>query len=117
VGCLGCGDDMKPIVLSLAKSDLKEIRERLVEFGNIPPKKFRDSFTWLCSNITSMPYMYPKYELNPNYHKAVIEYDYLVFYKVEKVNKKDRAMIYRVLHGKRDVSPLLESLEMDSIIT
>jgi len=102
---------MKPIVLSLAKSDLKEIHERLVEFGNIPPKKFRDSFSGLCSNITSMPYMYPKYELNPNYHKAVIEYDYFVFYKVEKSGNKERAAIYRVLHGKRDISPLIENLK------
>ena len=100
---------MKPIILKLARDDLKEIRDRLVEFGNNPPRKFKDSFTVFCANITSMPYMYPQYDLNPKYRKAVIEYDYLVFYQVEKIGGKDRARIYRVLHGKRDILPLLDS--------
>ena len=100
---------MKPIVLRLARDDLKEIRDRLAEFGNNPPRKFRDSFTVFCANVTSMPHMYPQYDLNQKYRKAVIEYDYLVFYQVEKTQGKDRAKIYRVLHGKRDILPLLDS--------
>jgi len=100
---------MKPIVLRLARDDLKEIRDRLAEFGNNTPRKFRDSFTVFCTNVTSMPYMYPQYDLNPKYRKAVIEYDYLVFYQVEKKGSKNRAKIYRVLHGKRDILPLLNA--------
>jgi len=100
---------MKPIILKLARDDLKEIHNRLVEFGNIPPKKFRDSFTTFCANITSIPFMYPEYELNSRYRKAVIKYDYIVFYKIEKINNKDRARIYRVLHGKQDILPLLNA--------
>jgi len=98
---------MKPIILRLARDDLKEIHERLIEFGRIPPKKFRDSFTTFCTNVTSMPYMYPEYEINPKYRKAVIEYDYLVFYQIEKDSSKEKVKIYRVLHGKRDILPLL----------
>ena len=100
---------MKPIILKLARDDLKEIHNRLVEFGYTPPKKFRDSFTTFCTNITGMPFMYPEYDLNSKYRKAVIEYDYLVFYQIEKINNKDRAKIYRVLHGKRDILPLLDA--------
>ena len=100
---------MKPVILRLAKNDLKEIHIRLSEYGKTPPKKFRDSFITFCTNVTSMPLMYPKYEYNSKYHKAVIEYDYLVFYMVEKVSDNDRVRIFRVLHGKRDIIPLLDS--------
>ena len=99
---------MKPVILRLAKDDIKEVHDRLAEFGNTPLKKFRDSFTTFCTNVTNMPLMYPKYELNPKYHKAVIEYDYIVFYQTESVGSKDRAKVYRVLHGKRDILPLLK---------
>lgn len=98
---------MKPIVLSLARDDLKEIHDRLIEFGNTPPAKFRDSFVKFCSNVTSMPLMYPQYDHVPKYRKAVIEYDYIVFYQVENIGCKARAKIYRVLHGKRDIVSLL----------
>ena len=60
-------------------------------------------------NITTMPYMYPEYDQNPKYRKAVVEYDYLVFYQIEQIENKDRARIFRVLHGKRDIVPILES--------
>jgi len=100
---------MKPIILKLARDDLKEIHNRLVDFGNTPSKKFRDSFTTFCANITGMPFMYPEYDLNPNYRKAVIKYDYLVFYQVEKTDNKNRVKVYRVLHGKQDILPLLDT--------
>ena len=102
---------MKPIVLRLARDDLKEIRDRLAEYGNNPPKKFRESFSTFCANVTEMPYMYTTYDQNPVYRKAVIVFDYLVFYQVEKINNKDRAKIYRVLHGKRDIISLLDNEE------
>jgi hypothetical protein len=35
---------MKPVILKLARDDLKGIHERLSEFGTNPPKKFRASF-------------------------------------------------------------------------
>ena len=107
MGCLGYGDYMKPIILKLARDDLKEIHERLIEYGNNPSKKLKDSFKAFCSNVTTMPYMYPIYDQNPKYRKAIIEYDYLVFFQIDK--NKDRAMIYRVLHGKRDIVSILDS--------
>ena len=100
---------MKPIVLRLARDDLKEIHGRLAEFGINPPRKFRESFSTFCSNVSEMPYMYPQYDQNPAYRKAVIEYDYLIFYQVEKVNNLDRVKVYRILHGKRDIMYVLEN--------
>jgi len=97
---------MKPVVLKLARDDLREIREYLSEFGVTPPKRFRESFEKFCSQVENMPYIYSQYDPIPKYRKAVIEYDYLVFYQVEESN--GRAKVYRVLHGKRDIEILLD---------
>ena len=75
---------MKPLVLKLARDDLREIHERLSEFGANTPKKFRESFEKFCIQAENMPYIYSRYEPNPKYRRAVIEYDYLVFYQVEE---------------------------------
>ena len=96
---------MKPIILKLARDDLKGIHEYLSEFGDNPPKKLRKSFEDVCSRVAEMPYIYAQYEPEPKYRRAVIEYDYLVFYQVEE--SSGRVKIYRVLHGKRDILPLL----------
>jgi len=100
---------MNPIILKLAKDDLKEIHDRLVEFGDNPPQKFKKSFKTFCSNVMNTPYMYPPYDVIPKYRRAVIEYDYLVFYQVEKTGGNSKVKIYRVLHGKRDVPPLIDA--------
>ncbi|MCL2289204.1 MAG: type II toxin-antitoxin system RelE/ParE family toxin [Bacteroidetes bacterium] len=97
---------MKVSILSIAKNDLKEIRLFLSEYGEIPPKKFRDSFEKFCAQVVAMPYMFSQYEYNPSYRKAVIIFDYLVFYRVDE--SKGKIMIYRVLHGKRNIVPLLD---------
>jgi plasmid stabilization system protein ParE len=104
---------MKPIILRLARDDLKEIHDRLAEYGITPQKRFRDSFSAFCANVTSMPYMYPQYDQSPKYRKATIEYGYLVFYEVDKFSGKDRAKVYRVLHGKRNIVPLLDTTGME----
>ena len=95
-----------PIILKLAVDDIKGIREDLSEFGAYPPKKFRGSFEKFCINVTNMPLMYSQYEYNVEYRSAVIAYDYIVFYKVDPFD--NRVRIYRVLHGKRNIVPMLE---------
>jgi len=96
---------MKLSILSLAKNDLKDIRSYLSEYGETPPKKFRKSFEKFCSQVVDMPYMFNPYEHDPNYRKAVIIFDYLIFYKVDE--SKGKVMVYRILHSKRNVKPLL----------
>jgi len=97
---------MKPVVLKLARDDLREIREHLSEFGENPSKRFRESFEKFCVQAENMPYIYSRYGPNPNYRRAVIKYNYLVFYQVEE--SSGRVKVYRVLHGKRDIDMLLE---------
>ena len=95
---------MRISILKLARNDLKEIRDYLSGFGENPPRKFREDFKRFCSQVAEMPNMYSVYELNSNYRKAVIIYDYLVFYKVEHDKE---IKIYRVLHGRRNAEILL----------
>ena len=108
MGQLGFRVNMKPVVLKTARDDLKEIRASLSEYGNTPPKKFRESFEKFCENVEDMPYMHSVYGPNAKYRRAVIEYDYLVFYQIEESSQ--RVKIYRVLHGKRDIERTLGSL-------
>jgi len=96
---------LKIIILSTAKDDLKEIHGYLSEFGDTPIKKFKQSFIDFISRVEKTPLLYAQYEYNPIYRRAVIEYGYLVFYRV---GDDKTIRIYRVLHGKRDVAPLPE---------
>ena len=105
MGYLGFGTIMKPVILKLARDDLKEIHERLSEFGVDPPKRFRTSFEKFCLQVANAPYIYSQYAYNTKYRSAVIKYDYLVFYQVEE--STGSAKVFRVLHGKRDIVPLL----------
>jgi len=96
---------MKLIILKLARNDLKEINKYLSDFGENPPIKFREDFEQFCRQVSEMPYMFNRYEHNLIYRKAVLIFDYLVFYQIDEDN--GRVKIYRVLHGKRNVRPLL----------
>ena len=97
---------MKVFILKLAKNDLNEIHEYLFQLGENPSKKFRESFENFCVQVTNMPYIFAQYEYNPNYRKTVIAFGYLIFYQVDK--KSGQVKVYRVLHGKRNIEPLLE---------
>ncbi len=97
---------MKITVTKMARDDLREIREHLSAFGETPPKRFRDSFERFISHVADMPRMFSRYEYNPAYHRAVLAYDYLVFYSVDE--KHGLMKVYRVLHGKRNIVPMLE---------
>jgi plasmid stabilization system protein ParE len=93
-------------ISKLARDDLKEIHEYLSEFGGNPQKKFRASFEKFCIQVSDMPYMFGQYEHNRKYRRAVIAFGYLVFYQIEE--KSGMVSVYRVLHGKRNINPLLE---------
>ena len=94
----------KIAVLSLAQNDLREIHGYLSEFGEKPPKKFREGFEKFVEQVSNMPYMFCAYERDSNYRKAMIIFEYLIFYRVDE--HKNEVKIYRVLHGKRKVEVL-----------
>lgn len=94
---------MKLSILSLARSDLKEIHMYLSEYGENPPKKFREHFEKFCSQVLEMPLMFGQYKYNIQYRRAVIIFDYQIFYRIDE----DKVMIYRVLHSRRNTLSLL----------
>ena len=103
---MGRSKTMRLSVLSLAKNDLREIHLRLSEYGESPTKKLRENFTKFCAQVVDMPFMFGQCDYSPSYRRAVILYDYLVFYKVDE--SKSMVKVYRVLHGKRNIVPLLD---------
>ena len=82
---MGRGEAMRLLILSLAKSDLKEIHLRLSEYGEVPTKKFRESFEKFCAQVVDMPYIFSQCEYSPSYRRAVTIYDYLVFTRLTRV--------------------------------
>jgi plasmid stabilization system protein ParE len=98
---------MKIIILESARNDLHEIRKYLSGFGDNPPSKFRANFEMFCSQVSDMPYMFTQYKHNPIYRIACIAFNYLAFYQVDE--KAGKVKVYRILHGKRNIEPLLES--------
>jgi len=66
----------------------------LSEFGENPPKKLRESFEKFVEQVSNMPYMISKYEHKSSYRKAVIIFEYLVFYRKNRIRRE---------HGKRYV--------------
>ena len=91
-------------ILDDAKTDLKEIRRYLSDYGTVPKRKLKESFNNFIKNVANNPFMYPVYDYNQKYRKAVIEYGYLVFYTVE--NKIVR--IQRVLNDRQNVIRIIE---------
>ena len=49
-----------------------------------------------------------RYEYNKEYRRSITG-DFLVFYKIDEENNLVR--IYRILHGKRNISTILENLQ------
>jgi len=96
----------KSKILNIARNDLKEIRDYLSEFGSTPKSKLKESFYQYMKNISDNPYIYPEYEENKKYRKAVIQYEYLVFFTVDENNKTVKTE--RVLSSKRNVKNILD---------
>ena len=90
----------------LANADFFQICESLKEYGKTPVEIFVESFEKFIDNVTAMPSMYPQYR-NTKYRKAVIEYNYIVFYKLDK--KEKMVKVCRILNGKQNIDNLLQS--------
>jgi len=95
-------------LLNLAESDIDDICRYLSQFYPGTPSKFLDTLDESFNNVSFNPYMYPKYKYNKEYRKIVAD-DYLVFYKIDKDN--NLVKVYRILHGMRNISTIIEKLK------
>jgi len=96
-------------LLSIAENDIDEICEYLSQFYPSTPGKFLDDLDEDFENVSQNPYMYPVYEYNKDYRRIVTN-DYLIFYKVDEKNKIVK--VYRILHGKQNITTVLEKLQV-----
>jgi plasmid stabilization system protein ParE len=94
-------------LLNLAERDLDEICNYLAQFYPGTPGRFLDALEKDLESISLNPNMFPKYEYNRDYRKLVTG-DFLVFYKIDEEN--NQACIYRILHGKRNISTILKKI-------
>jgi len=94
-------------LLSIAENDINEICKYLSQFYPGTPGKFLNALNEVFTNLSFNPNMYPVYEYNKEYRRIVTG-DYLVFYKIDKENNLVR--VYRILHGKQNISTILEKL-------
>ena len=95
-------------LLGLAEIDLDEICQYLSQFYHGTPGKFLDVLEKAFENVSFNPKMFPKYEYNREYRKIVTN-DFIVFYRENEEN--NLVSVYRILHGKRSISTILENLQ------
>ena len=95
-------------LLDLAENDLDEICHYLSQFYPGTTGRFLDAFEKVLENISFNPKMYPKYRYNSEYRRFPIN-DFLGFYKIDE--KSNFVFIFRILHGKRSITAILEKLK------
>jgi plasmid stabilization system protein ParE len=95
-------------LLSLAESDLDEICRYLSQFYPGTPGRFLDALERDFESLSFNQNIFPGYEYNRAFRKMVSG-DYYVFYKIDEENNV--VCIYRILHGKRSTSTIIEKLQ------
>ena len=98
---------MKIKVLDTAKADYMNIRATLLTYGTIPAIKFRNTYKKFQTNVKKMPEMYPVFEYYPLFRAAVLIYDYILFYEIDKA--ANTINIHRILHGSRNIAEFFKN--------
>jgi len=89
--------------LSIADRDILAISDALAEYPNKAKRIFKEMEEKL-NLLEDMPYMWPTYQLKPEYRRMVLE-DHLLFYIVDDVEY--RVKVYRILYNKMDIPKLM----------
>lgn len=95
----------KPIMSKPAKKDIAVISAYKSQFYAATLNRFYNAFEDTYKKVAENPYMYPAYEHNQKYRKAVF-LDYVMFYRVFESSNTVR--IYRIIHGKMDIGKYLQ---------
>ena len=85
--------------LPTADMDIQQIDDALSDYPNKAKRLFQE-IERKVKNLEDMPYMWPAYQLNPEYRQMVLE-DHLLFYIVDENERKVK--VYRVLYAKMDI--------------
>ena len=85
--------------LSIADRDVQAMSDALADFPNKAKRIFREMEKKLIL-LEDMPYMWPEYQLKPEYRRMILE-DHLLFYTVD--DTEQRVKVYRILYDKMDI--------------
>jgi len=85
--------------LSIADRDIVALSDALAEYTQKAKRIFLEMEKKL-KLLEDMPYMWPAYQLKPEYRRMVLE-DYLLFYTVDEVEHSVK--VYRILYDKMDI--------------
>jgi len=86
--------------LSIADRDVVAMSDALVDYPNKAKRIFKEMEEKLIL-LEDMPYMWPAYQLKPEYRRMVLE-DHLLFYTVD--DAEQRVRVYRILYDRKDIA-------------
>jgi len=96
----------KVLYLPVATFDLTEVNDYLYEFSISAAENFLDSLEQFAKRIADFPKLYPPYERDLFFRKAVLG-DFLLFYSVD--DARLHIIIHRIFHHSRDIDHHLKS--------
>ena len=85
--------------LPIADRDIAALSDALADYPNKAMRVFLEMEKKL-KHLEDMPYMWPAYQLKPEYRRMVLE-DHLLFYTVDE--DEHRVKVYRILYDKMDI--------------
>jgi len=94
----------KAVFLPIANQDIISINDALTDYPYKAKRVFQEMDDKIA-DLEAMPYMWPVYQANPKYRRAILE-DHLLFYIVDESEHKVR--IYRILYDKMNVPEHLD---------
>ena len=88
------------VYLPIANRDINRINKALADYPGKAKRLFQE-IEKKVKTLEDIPYMWPKYQIMPIYHRMVLE-DHLLFYVVDENERNIK--IYRVLYSKMDIT-------------
>ena len=89
-----------------ATFDLTEIDDYLSDYNLAAAENFLDSVEQFSARVANFPKMYPPYERDSFFRKAVLG-DFLLFYSVDETRL--HIIIHRIFHHSRDIDRHLKN--------
>jgi plasmid stabilization system protein ParE len=90
--------------LPIADQDIDRISDALIEYPGKAKRLFQE-MEKKTKMLEDSPYMWPEYQIKPEYRRMVLE-DHLLFYKIDEGERS--VYVYRVLYSKMDIPKYLE---------
>ncbi|GHV06218.1 hypothetical protein FACS1894217_04440 [Clostridia bacterium] len=81
--------------------DIREIRQYMSHMYLGTARRFQLELSQKAANVRKNPYMYPIYNLEPEYRRVIVDKNYIMLYKINEDTQRVR--VYHVLAGQMDI--------------